>query len=625
MYERIAVAKNCSFPCLAKVSTDSAKLIPLGKDSTAIETLKKNYAKGFKCKLKKVSLILESLVGIMEVGHPVENPFQGNEGDMTLLKYWQEEIKEFVSKQGMKSAKAEPSVHKDPLFDELPEDTLDYMETEDAQDVGRIREVVNEEKETVNDEVSTEYVLSTAKQNVRRRATPTTPTTTPTMFGDDETIAQVLLNMSQAKAVSREKEKGVELKDIEDDRLSSRLQDKVVRRAVHVEGKSNKHSELKSKTFEEIQALYEKVKRFDESFTTVGSTEDERRIKEMNKGVKDTDQKRLKEEDTTKVPAKVEMTEQGTKKRKGGHVKMIARKKPRKQSDVDSDDEHRKCLKIITFEGTIDSEIMEKKSVIARLNKVSSPDRDYLVIYKANGNFRAFNYLMEKELSCLLWGDLKDNDGILNEETVKVILRFMQRLLDLELEVEEKGFQLTFLMVKSWLVQDQTVLGKDYSNLLIADSLLKTIWFINAPCYGNEALASLKANGIWLDSTLRYGELQDHSDNGTEVWSFVDAGNKDFLSTLCLTSHKPYSVYFASSIVSDTSSIISCDICFVGISSSSEDKGISQNSIIVLLALEFPKLIDVVHFIDCPDDDSPDTYASYSEVFCRFARFSPSG
>ncbi|GJR83849.1 putative ribonuclease H-like domain-containing protein [Tanacetum coccineum] len=365
-------------------STDSAKLIPLGKDSTAIETLKKNYAKGFKCKLKKVSLILESLVGIMEVGHPVENPFQGNEGDMTLLKY--------------------------------------------------------------------EYDFHSSK--------------------------------------------------IEDDRLSSRLQDKVVRRAVHVEGKSNKHSDLKSKTFEEIQALYEKVKRFDESFTAVGFTEDERRIKEMNEGVKDTDQKRLKEEDTTKVPAKVEVTEQGTKKRKGGHIKMIARKKSRKQSDDDNDDEHRKCLKIVTFEGTLDSEIMEKKSVIARLNKVSSPDRDYLVIYKANGNFRAFNYLMEKELSCLLWGDLKDNDGILNEETVKVILRFMQRLLDLELEVEEKGFQLTFLMVKSWLVPRSTVL----------------------------ALASPKANGIWLDSTLRYGELQDHSDNGTEVWSFVDAGNKDFLS-----------------------------------------------------------------------------------------------
>ncbi|GKC22064.1 hypothetical protein Tco_1024214, partial [Tanacetum coccineum] len=74
---------------------------------------------------------------------------------------------------------------------------------------------------------------------------------------------------------------------------------------------------------------------------------------------------------------------------------MIARKKVRKQSDVDSEDEHKKWLKIIIFESILDSEIIEKKSVISRLNKVSSPDGDYLVIYKANGNFKAFNYLME--------------------------------------------------------------------------------------------------------------------------------------------------------------------------------------------------------------------------------------
>ncbi|GJR67685.1 hypothetical protein Tco_0013750 [Tanacetum coccineum] len=42
----------------------------------------------------------------------------------------------------------------------------------------------------------------------------TTQTPTFTMFGDDETIAQVLLNMSQAKAVSREKEKRIEIKRI---------------------------------------------------------------------------------------------------------------------------------------------------------------------------------------------------------------------------------------------------------------------------------------------------------------------------------------------------------------------------------------------------------------------------
>ncbi|GJZ89278.1 hypothetical protein Tco_0661060 [Tanacetum coccineum] len=57
----------------------------------------------------------------------------------------------------------------------------------------------------------------------------------------------------------------------------------------------------------------------------------------------------------------------------------------------------------------IDSEIMEKKSVIARLNKVSSPDGDYLVIYRANGNFRAFNYLMEGDLKIMMESSTEGN------------------------------------------------------------------------------------------------------------------------------------------------------------------------------------------------------------------------
>ncbi|GJW91700.1 putative ribonuclease H-like domain-containing protein [Tanacetum coccineum] len=173
--------------------------------------------------------------------------------------------KESVSKQGRKFAKGEPSVQRDPLFDELPEDTVDHMETENAQDVGRTREIVDEEKELDEDILSTEDVLSTDKEKVstdrpivstdgskvstdrqvegtdeqnegteeqiestdgQRKgtedhteegsATQATQTPTSTIFGDDETIAKVLLNMSQAKAVSREKEKGVELKDIEE-------------------------------------------------------------------------------------------------------------------------------------------------------------------------------------------------------------------------------------------------------------------------------------------------------------------------------------------------------------------------------------------------------------------------
>ncbi|GJU36113.1 hypothetical protein Tco_1184467 [Tanacetum coccineum] len=51
--------------------------------------------------------------------------------------------KESVSKQGRKFAKGEPSVHRDPLFDEISGDTLDHIETENAQVVGRTRDIVN--------------------------------------------------------------------------------------------------------------------------------------------------------------------------------------------------------------------------------------------------------------------------------------------------------------------------------------------------------------------------------------------------------------------------------------------------------------------------------------------------
>ncbi|GKF52959.1 hypothetical protein Tco_0159869, partial [Tanacetum coccineum] len=36
---------------------------------------------------------------------------------------------------------------------------------------------------------------------------------------------------------------------------------------------------------------------------------------------------------------------------------------------------------------------------------------------------------------------------------------------------------------------EQTISGKDFLNPLIVDSLLKTTWFINAPCFYNKALA----------------------------------------------------------------------------------------------------------------------------------------
>ncbi|GJU30890.1 hypothetical protein Tco_1174479 [Tanacetum coccineum] len=48
----------------------------------------------------------------------------------------------------------------------------------------------------------------------------------------------------------------------------------------HVANK--KHAELKSKSFEEIQVLYERYKKQDQTFVAIGSEEDERAVKKMN-------------------------------------------------------------------------------------------------------------------------------------------------------------------------------------------------------------------------------------------------------------------------------------------------------------------------------------------------------
>ncbi|GJT16397.1 hypothetical protein Tco_0875103 [Tanacetum coccineum] len=181
--------------------------------------------------------------------------------------------KKNVSKQGRKKAKGESKVHRDPLFDVMPEDKIDQMETENAQSEGRTRDMVDEEKEFDEERLSTEDEVSTVKEGVstdfekvstdsqkvstdgskvstdeqregteetnegseeifesteeqiegtedqtKEEIASQTSTQTPSSmtFGDDETIATLLLNMSKAKAASKEKEKGVELKDVED-------------------------------------------------------------------------------------------------------------------------------------------------------------------------------------------------------------------------------------------------------------------------------------------------------------------------------------------------------------------------------------------------------------------------
>ncbi|GJY05875.1 hypothetical protein Tco_0371815 [Tanacetum coccineum] len=137
--------------------------------------------------------------------------------------------KESVSKQGRKPAKSEPTVHKDPAFDDL-DDAMDYMETEDAHDEGTVKD--NEEtRVSTEDQVSTDKLkVSTDKPNEgtaepnEGTAEPNEGTAEPkdgnsdesaaptTVFRDDETIAQFLVTMSQNKT----KQKGFEIKEIKD-------------------------------------------------------------------------------------------------------------------------------------------------------------------------------------------------------------------------------------------------------------------------------------------------------------------------------------------------------------------------------------------------------------------------
>ncbi|GJT12945.1 hypothetical protein Tco_0859987 [Tanacetum coccineum] len=209
--------------------------------------------------------ILESSGGNHGGQSSSDKSLSGNEGDMTLQSVYdlcislctqnldeecileskigrKEILEEKLDAKGVciqtgrKSAKAEPTVHKDKAFDELDDDEIDNMETKDAQEMGRTRYVVHEEKERKEKEVSTEDALipdkkkdstdrpdeGTVDQTEGTSATPTTPTPTPTTFGDDETIAQVLLNMSQAKAIDP-KDKGK--KKIEEDESDTESKD----------------------------------------------------------------------------------------------------------------------------------------------------------------------------------------------------------------------------------------------------------------------------------------------------------------------------------------------------------------------------------------------------------------
>ncbi|GKF79724.1 hypothetical protein Tco_0235292, partial [Tanacetum coccineum] len=124
----------------------------------------------------------------------------------------------------------------------------------------------------------------------------------------------------------------------------------------HVGGR--KHSDLKNKIFKEKQVLYEKVKSSDKNFIAIGSAEDERIIRELNKKSAGT-----KKADSIKEESKEEA---GTKKRNLGTRKNKKSRKRRfihgTSEDEKENDELKLCLKISLDEDKeVDYKILDRK------------------------------------------------------------------------------------------------------------------------------------------------------------------------------------------------------------------------------------------------------------------------
>ncbi|GKB60332.1 hypothetical protein Tco_0916518 [Tanacetum coccineum] len=120
---------------------------------------------------------------------------------------------------GKKTAKSKPTTHKDQAFNDLDDfDAMDYMETEDDHNEKGVStadqvSTAKPDESTNKPKVSTDKIdEGTAKLKNVNLDENTTPTATPIVFRDDETIAEFLVSMSQNKA----KQKGVEIKDAED-------------------------------------------------------------------------------------------------------------------------------------------------------------------------------------------------------------------------------------------------------------------------------------------------------------------------------------------------------------------------------------------------------------------------
>ncbi|GJZ39848.1 hypothetical protein Tco_0586411 [Tanacetum coccineum] len=234
-----------------------------------------------------------------------------------------------------------------------------------------------------------------------------------------------------------------------------------------------KHAELKIKKFEEVQALYEKIKRSDEDFISIGSAEDERLIKRMNeKGVDLSKSEVIKEESKDEVKEE-DKDEESTRKRKlGTRKKMKSRKRRYIQytSEDDSEKEIDELRLYLTIaqdeEKEVDYEILDRKYPIKEWKteclgaKPQTDQAEHLeeinlnVVIRSNGQKRYFNDKDEFWSSQLDWiivsWKLHSSSGIhtLVTDTGLVIHMLVEKKYPLRKEVLKQMLEIESLSLK---------------------------------------------------------------------------------------------------------------------------------------------------------------------------------
>nr|GEX71066.1 hypothetical protein [Tanacetum cinerariifolium] len=210
-----------------------------------------------------------------------------------------------------------------------------------------------------------------------------------------------------------------------------------------------KYSQLKAKTFVEIQGLYERQKRVIDDFKPMDS---------YNAVEKE---KVLEEPNNTKIEVKQEGDEENIMKRPGRRLKMKATKKTKRFDRMDLEELYNLVMQ--RFETTI----LEGIDLVLwgdLKNMFEETADDDLWKNQEKWILKSWNFYENCKVHTLT---LEDGTKIY----MLVERRFIQKQVDKSGSHDGNEKDL-----KELVSPKQTALGKDISNSLIVDSLLKTIW-----------------------------------------------------------------------------------------------------------------------------------------------------